>query len=94
MKDKTSKSETPRNTRSKYWWQRSDWMLTDHPEVTHLHRHLQGTGLPRYPHRQALVHLAEGAVTEAPADTQTQLALELFRPHCSIFTAAEVFQTN
>lgn len=44
-------------------------MLTDYLKVTHLHRHLQGTGLPGDPHRQTLVNLAEGTVTKTPADT-------------------------
>lgn len=90
MKDKTSKSETPRNTRSKYWWKHSAWMLTDHLEVTHLHRHLQGTGLPRYPHRQALVNLAEGTVTEAPADTETT-AVGAFPPALQHFHSSGSF---
>lgn len=83
------KSETPKNTRSKYCWKHSDWMLTNHLEVTHLHRHLQRTGLPRYPHRQTLVHLAEGSMTEAPVSTQVTLVLKIC-PHCSISTAVEV----
>lgn len=45
----------------------------DGQRATHLHRHLQGAGFPRDPHRQALVNLAESPVTEAPADTHTHI---------------------